>query len=279
MRLGAPVEGYHSGEEWAQMHVQLGYGAAYCPLTQQDGEAKIDEYLQAARAHDLVIAEVGIWNNLLDRDPEARKANFRYAVGQLKLADRVGARVCVNISGSHSARWDGPHPENLTEKTFREIVEITQRIIDEAAPVNTYYALEPMPWMYPCDAESYLRLIECVNRDRFAVHVDMCNLVNGMEKVYHTGDMTRNFFKKLAPHIRSVHAKDTVLRDDLTFHIGEAIPGEGIFDYDALLAECAKLPDLPVMAEHLAAPEQYLKATRFIRSRADALGLSFTCAR
>lgn len=279
MRLGAPVTGYGSAEEWARMHVRLGYGAAYCPLTQQDSEGKIEEYLEAARAHDLVIAEVGVWNNLLSSDPAEREANFLYAVGQLRLADRVGARVCVNISGSLSARWDGPHPGNLTEETFREVVKITQRIIDEAAPVNTYYALEPMPWMYPCDAESYLRLIERVNRDRFAVHVDMCNLVNGMEKVYHTGDMTRDFFGKLAPYIRSVHAKDTVLRDTLTFHIDEAIPGEGIFDYDALLTECAKLPDLPVMAEHLDTPEQYLQATRFIRSRADALGLPFTCAR
>ena len=46
------------------------------------------------------MAEVGVWRNTLSPDPEIRKASIRYAIGQLELADRIGARCCVNILGA-----------------------------------------------------------------------------------------------------------------------------------------------------------------------------------
>ena len=255
-------------------HVEQGYGAAYFPLNSADPPEWIEAYADAARRHGLVIAEIGVWNNLLDRSPARREANLRYAVEQLRLADRVGAMCCVNISGSLGSTWDGPHPDNLTEATYRRVVADVRAIIDAARPRNTFYTLEPMPWMYPHSGEDLARLIRDVDRERFAVHVDMCNLVNAFDRVYHTGELTRAFFRAFGPLIRVVHAKDTVIRDDLTLHIDEAIPGEGLFDYDALLTACDGLyPDLPVMAEHLETEAEYLKATGFIRRKAEALGI------
>ncbi len=276
MRLGAPVFDWTTPEEWALAHVKKGYGAAYWPLGDGAPESEEREYVMAAQAHGLVIAEVGIWNNLLDSDDARREENMQYAIRRLRIADRVGARCCVNISGSKSTYWDGPHPDNLSEETFRQVVEGTRRILDEADPKHTYYTLEPMPWMLPYDVESLQRLIAAVDRPRFAVHVDMCNLVNSFYKVYHTGDMTREFFHAFGPLIRSVHAKDTLLAEDkLTLHIDEAIPGRGVFDYDTLLYACHKLGDIPVMAEHLHTREEYDEATGFLFGKAEALGIPF----
>ena len=276
MRLGAPVFHWTGAEEWAMAHVKKGLLAAYWPLAEGAGEAEEQEFVQAAQKHGLVIAEVGIWNNLLDSDPKCREENIAYAIRRLKTADRVGARCCVNISGSRGGYWDGPHPENLSQETFEQVVHITRRIIDEAAPRRTYYTLEPMPWMYPHDVSSLQRLIAAVDRPRFAVHADMCNLVNAFEKVYHTGEMTRGFFAAFGPLIRSVHAKDTVLaEEELTLHIGEALPGKGIFDHDTLLRECYRLGDVPVMAEHLQTEEEYDQAISFLSKRAEALGIPF----
>jgi len=276
MRLGAPVFHFTTPEDWAKAHVSKGFGAAYWPLA--EGAALKDEnaFLQAARDHDLVIAEVGIWNNLLDRNPEKQEANIQYAIARLRTADRVGARCCVNISGSKGGFWDGPHPDNVLPQTFDEVVQITRRIIDEAAPEHTYYTLEPMPWMLPYDVQSLQRLMKAVDKKHFAVHVDMCNLVNSFEKVYRTGEMTKAFFEAFGPHIRSVHAKDTILQEKrLTLHIDEATPGQGVFDYETLLKECHKLGDIPVMAEHLENEAEYDKATGFLMAKAEELGFPF----
>jgi len=43
-------------------------------------------------------------------------------------------------------------------------------IIDAVQPTRTFYTLETMPWMYPDSPQSYLRLLQAVDRRQFAVH-------------------------------------------------------------------------------------------------------------
>ena len=280
MRLGAYIQGFRTPEEWAQMHIDREYGAAYLPtdtLTYKSDDAMIQGYIDAAKQRNLVIAEVGAWRNLLDHDNAVRQENLAYVVGQLKLADRARAKCCVNIAGSlNPSRWDGAHPDNLTDHAFGQTVEMIQQVIDSAQPKHTFYTVEPMPWLFPLDIASMHRMIKAVNRSAFGVHVDMCNMINSFEKVYKTGEFTRNFFGEFGSLIKSVHFKDTVLENTLTLHIHEAIPGQGIFDHEALLMECDKLDaDLPVMAEHLETPAQYEQATDFFKKKAKELELSF----
>ena len=277
MRLGAPVFGFSTAGEWAEAHNKKGYRAAYWPLGDDAPVGQVNEFVRAAGDNDLVIAEVGIWNNMLDPDPEKRCRNFEMAVRRLETAEYVGARCCVNISGSRSAIWDGPHPLNLTKETYDMVVEDTRRLIDAVAPVRTRYTLEPMPWMYPHDENDALDLIRDVDREGFAVHADMVNLINSYDKYMATGEMTERFFRALAPYIRSVHLKDTrIVPDRLTMHIDEALPGEGTFDYPVLLRNCAALDaDLPLMIEHLRDEGEYDRAAVNIRRIAAETGLAF----
>lgn len=280
MRIGAQVFGFHNAEEWAMLHVQYGYGAAYWPLPLSADEAQVEAYSDAAKRHDLVISEIGAWNNMLDRDPVRREKNIQENIQALRLADRVGARCCINITGSYADTWDGPHPGNMTEETFAVIVRTIQRIIDEAAPQHTYYTVEPMPWLYPNSIGTQERLLREVNRSRFAVHADMCNLINSFDKVYHTGEYASAFFEAFGDRIKAVHAKDLTIAKTLTMQIHEALPGEGIFDLDALLRACSRLsPDLPVMTEHLVTPEEYRRAAGYLQERAGALGISLIAAK
>lgn len=273
MRLGAPVFGFKNAEEWAMRHVEKGFGAAYWPLNAAADRTLEEEYIAAAREHDLVIAEVGVWNNPLDSNAQRREENIRYAITRLEQAERVGARCCVNISGSRSTVWDGPHPLNMTEETFDMIVAATQRIIDAVKPVKTKYTLEPMPWAYPSDLQSTLRLIEAIDRDALGVHVDMCNMMSGCDRVYRSGELTKEYFQALAGKICSVHAKDILLTGELTACIREVIPGEGVFDHGELLRQCAALDDVCVMAEHLKTKEEYDRATDFFKAEAVRQGL------
>lgn len=274
MRIGAHVFGYSGAQEWALLHRRLGYGAAYWPLPLDAAESLVEEYADQARRHDLLIAEIGGWNNLLAADPAQAEKNIQDNIAALRLADRVGARCCVNITGSLSDTWDGPHPENLSEKTFERVAANIRRIIDTAAPSAAFYTVETMPWMIPNSIEGLQALQKAVDRPQFAVHADMCNLVNGFDKVYGNAALTRRFFRTFGRQIRAVHAKDIRLGKTLTLHIDEVMPGDGVMDFDVLLTECEALdPDMPVMVEHLNGEKEYAAAARWIGEKARSLGI------
>ena len=279
MRLGAPVYHWTTGEEWALEHVKRGYGAAYWPLPVDAPRERENEFCEAAARHDLVIAEVGVWNNLLDPDPERAAQNVRYCVARMRQAERVGARCCVNISGSLGSQWDGPHRDNLTRATFERVVALTRRMIDEAGLEKCRYALEPMPWMYPTGEDDMRALIEKVDRAAFGVHVDMVNMISGADKIYRTGELTRAYFKAFGSKICSVHVKDIAISGELTTHLSEVPAGEGEFDHETLLRACAALGDVPVMAEHLPDEADYDRAIAHLRGVAARAGLSFDKAR
>jgi len=208
-------------------------------------------------------------------DSEERRKAIDLCCRQLDLADRIGALCCVNISGSRGQKWDGPHADNLTDETFGMIVETTREIIDSVKPTRTYFSLETMPWTYPDSAESYLRLIQAIDRERFAAHLDPVNLVCSPQRYYSNAALIRECFAKLGPYIKSCHAKDIILRDTLTTHLDECEPGTGGLDYEVYLQELSKYPDVPLMLEHMKQPEEYQRAGKYIREVASSLNINF----
>ena len=277
MRLGGPVFIEGSGiEEWVQGHKRRGYRAAYAPLGTDSSKVQRNEYAEAAREADITIAEVGAWSNPLSADKDEASEALKKCIESLRLADDLGAGCCVNISGNAgSGPWDGPSPENLTQKTFRRVVETTQRIIDEAAPEHASYCLETMPWMYPHTADTYLELANEIDRERFGVHFDPVNLINSPEKHLENGSFIRDCVDKLGSRMLCVHLKDQTISAPLTLTLHEARPGTGGVDYDSLLRSLDALdPNLPVLVEHLKTETEYDKAVAYIRSRAQALSIS-----
>ncbi len=277
MRLGAPVfVDDMTPNSWIAALQRERYGAAYCPVGADADAATIRAYVEAAERADIVIAEVGAWSNPLSADEATRKAALKTCQTQLALADEIGARCCVNIAGTRGEPWDGPHPSNLTEATFDLIVETVRAIIDAVQPRRTYYTLEPMPWMYPDSADSYLRLLAAIDRSHFGVHVDMVNVINSPQRYFENAALIREWCTKLGPHIKSCHAKDTLLGTKLTTHLDEVRPGLGYLDYRTMLRELDKLdPDTPLMIEHLHAEEDYRLSAAYIRGVADEIGLAF----
>ena len=276
MRLGGPVhEEYDSPQAWAAAVRRLGYSAAYCPVNENASDGEIRAYADAAGEADIVIAEVGAWSNPLSKDAATRDAALAKCQAKLALADRIGARCCVNIVGSRGEKWDGPCAEDLTEETFGLIVESVREIVDAVKPTRTYYTIETMPWMYPDSADAYLRLIEAIDRERVAVHFDPVNLINCPWRSFHTADVLRECFEKLASRIRSCHAKDILLGQNLTVHLDEVCPGDGGLDYGVFLTEVDRLdPDTPVMIEHLKTPDDYARAGAHIRKVAAQVGVA-----
>ncbi len=275
MRLGGPVAGCGTDHAaWIDALRREGYNAAYCPVDATAADDVIRSLASAAERAGVVIAEVGAWSNPISPDAETRRAAMDRCKAQLDLADRIGARCCVNIAGSMAEVWDAPHPDNITCATFDRIVQSVQEIIDAVNPTRTFYTLETMPWMRPNSVDSYEQLIAAIDRERFAVHFDPANLICSPLCYYGNAALIRQFVSRLGPHIKSCHAKDTLLSSALTTHIDEVRPGLGNLDYVTLLSELNRLgTDVPVMLEHLPSDEDYRLAAGHIRSIATRIGI------
>ena len=215
---------------WIAAFQRAGYTAVGDPGVE---ESALDAYIQAAARAGLPFAEVGAWSNPIDPDPVKARAAIVHCQKSLQRAERLGARCCVNITGSRNPeKWDGPHPDNFSDDTFDLIVQTTREIIDAVKPARTFYTLEPMPWIFPSSPDEYLALIKAIDRPAFAVHLDPVNMINCPQRAYRSGDFIRECFEKLGPHIKSCHAKDFILCDRLTLHIDEFMrPGAGMLDY------------------------------------------------
>ena len=268
MRLGGPLfDQITDAAGWVASIKAHGYSAAYCPIGPEADDAMVQDYTNAARENNIVIAEVGAWSNPISPNEEERKTAIQKCQDLLAHADRMGALCCVNIAGSRSNKWDGPAADNLSPETFDLIVETTRAIIDNVNPVNTFYTLEMMPWIFPDSPMSYLRLIEAIDRPQCAVHLDPVNIVNSPSRFFDTGRLISRCFELLGPYIKSCHGKDIVLSQNLTVHLDETRPGLGGLDYAVFLKELDKLsPDIPLMLEHLPTEEEYRLAAEYIRS-------------
>ncbi|MEZ0298721.1 MAG: sugar phosphate isomerase/epimerase family protein [Candidatus Methylacidiphilales bacterium] len=275
MRLGGPLFDWNGNcDEWIAAARRENYTAVYSPFAYSAEKApptdsELEPFIKAAAKAGIVIAEVGAWSNPLDADSKKARAALDKCRGSLELAERLGTRSCVNITGSRSpTRWDGPHVENFSRQTFDMIVETTRSIVDAIKPTRTFYCLETMPWIFPSQPDQYLALLRAIDRPSVAVHLDPVNMINCPERAYNTAAFLSECFAKLGPLIKSCHAKDIILREKLTVHLDECRPGTGVLDYGVYLRELSRLDnDIPIMLEHLS-KEEYPEAAQHLRESA-----------
>ncbi|MGC8759963.1 MAG: sugar phosphate isomerase/epimerase family protein [Bryobacteraceae bacterium] len=276
--LGAPVfVRTEDPRELAREARRLGYSAAYCPQARPDDSARLRAIEAGFAAENVVAAEVGVWVNLLEADAARRKENLQKVIDGLAVAEAVGARCAVTICGSFNPKvWYGPHPKNLSQEFFDAAVENARRIIDAVRPRRTKFTYEMMGWSLPDSPDAYLKMMRAVDRAAFAVHLDVCNLVNCPERFYRNSVLIEECFRKLGRWIVSCHAKDLDWIPEMNLHFVEVIPGRGQIDYRAWLRALASLPSpVPLMLEHLRTADEYAEGAAFLRRTAAELGLQF----
>ena len=273
MRLGTSSPLHHnSPEEWAANQIALGCRTVVFPVQSNEPEQKIIAYKEAADRAGLTIAEVGIWRNALAADPDERKRNRDYCVEQLRLADYLGARCAVNVAGAFGPRWDGGYRENFTKEAWDETVAMVRDIIDRADVKRTYFTLEPMPWMVPTGPKEYVRLLEAVDRDRFAVHMDIINMINSAERYFRPEEFVDECAELLGGQIRSCHIKDVHMSEKYTIRLEECGPGDGEFPLRYYAEKMHEIdPEMPVILEHLNTDEEYLRYLGYLRKELDGL--------
>jgi sugar phosphate isomerase/epimerase len=272
---GLPV-GSEDPHAFARAHRDFGYSAAYVPTSLVGADAAtLAEWEKAFSGQDVTLAEVGIWRNLIDPEPERRQAELDYAAQCLALADAVGARCAVSFIGSFApGTRHGLDARNLGPQAVEMAVETVRYLIDTVKPKRAKFALEMMQATIPDSADSTLELIRAVDRPAFAAHLDPVNLVMTPRSYFDTGALIRECFQKLGPWIVSCHAKDITLHETAALHLDEVQIGEGNLDYRTYLTELARLPGVPLMIEHLE-PEEYAVARDRIFAFGEEAGVGF----
>ena len=274
MRLGGTVC-CNDPAKWEDALTASRFRAITAPFTCESSKEEIERYCEIAAKHDVWIAEVGVWRNPFD--PVNGRANLEYAKRQLALADGLGIACCVNIVGTASrAGWDAADASNFTEETYERIIASIREIIDDVNPKTACYCIEPMPWMIPDSPEVYLKLIQDVNRERFAAHMDFVNMINCPRRFLDADGFVESCFAQLAPYIKSTHLKDSRMNlTRLTTVLEECSPGEGALNFDMLLWIMNKyLPkDAPVLLEHMSTFEEYQRAYQFVAAAAEKAGI------
>ncbi|MCR1839284.1 sugar phosphate isomerase/epimerase family protein [Murimonas intestini] len=270
MRIGLSSALEHeTPEEWALRMQELGCRSVVFPVDYTAPENVIADYADAAHSHDLMIAEVGIWRNVFAIDPKEQREARQRAAGQLKLADEIGAKCCVNVAGTYGGPlWDGGYKTNYSKECWDMIRDYTRGLLDEVKPARTKYSLEAMPWMYPSSPDEYLKMLEEVDRPAFGVHMDVVNMINCPGRYFFSDDFLQECFDKLGKFICSCHLKDIRLKTEYTFQLEETYCGNGslnIEKYISLIDQYDK--DMPVIIEHLDTDEEYISSLNYVKER------------
>lgn len=276
MRIGLSSSLKHeTPKQWAEQMKALGCGSVVFPVDYTAPENLIADYVDAANANDLIIAEVGIWKNVFAIDPKERAEARERAIGQLRLADQIGAKCCVNIAGTYGGPiWDGGYKENYSKECWDLTVEYIQNLIDEVKPTRTEYSVEPMPWMYPTSPDECLKMLAAVDRESFGIHLDVVNMINTPERYFFSDDFLQECFDKLGKLVCSCHLKDIRLRNELTFQLEETYCGNGTLNIEKYISLMNQYnPDMPVIIEHLNTDEEYRKSLQYVTERLKKAGI------
>ena len=96
--LSSPLS-HSSAKEWGEKHASLGCKALVFPLSCKNSDDEINKYVQAAKDNNLVIAEVGIWKNVLAKDEKERKEAIDYSKDLIKAENPITEGNIKNLHG------------------------------------------------------------------------------------------------------------------------------------------------------------------------------------
>jgi sugar phosphate isomerase/epimerase len=251
-----------------------GYRAAYAPNVRVDQTEEIREIRQLFEKADIMIGEVGYWENLLDTDLQQRQRNRSGFAEALALADALGARCAVNILGSYGSGVGNRNisARNFADESFDQAVEIARYCIDGVRPTTAFFAYEIYPFSVVDSPEMIAKLLKAVDRKQFGVHMDLPNLLNCPRNYFDSAGVIQRSAKLFGDRIVAAHVKDLKLHEPaISVVLQEVRPGLGGVDLAAYMRAMHQLPqEVPFLMEHLPNEAEYDLAAAHLRSVAAA---------
>ena len=287
VRLGSVIMGDREGDaavgaahgsavadvyDLARAHRERGLSAAYCPQVAVADHERIRDIREAFAGEGVLLAEVGGWRNMLHPDAaEATRERQRMAE-YLAIADEVGALCAITCIGSPGGPGQGSHDAfNFTPEAFDAAVENARWLLDTVKPRRARFVYEIYPFSVADSPANIRRLLDAVDRPRFAAHMDLVNLVNCPRLYYDNASLARECVRLFGDRIVSAHAKDLAMQEEVSVIMHEVCPGDGAIDYRTYLRVLHELPQVvPLMLEHLPTQSEYDRGADYIRGVAAA---------
>ena len=185
----------------ARAHKIKGYTAAYVPNVELNDKEKLKEIREAFKAENIMLAEVGFWDNITDADETRRKHNLDCLTKALYIAEEVGARCAVDIFGLYGSGNSRFVAKNFSDDAFADAVDIARMIIDTVKPKTAFFTYEIFPFNVVDCPEMIEKLIKATDREQFGVHLDLVNLINSPRAYFSSGDIIRDCVKRFGDKI------------------------------------------------------------------------------
>lgn len=202
----------------------------------------------AIEARGMAIAAMAGQANMVDPDPEARRAGIERVKLFIAACPSVGTSVLATCTGSRNPEnmWRA-HPDNDTDETWRVLCDSFAGLLPHAERHGVMLAFEPEVCQVASTAAKSRRLIDELGSPNLKVVMDAAN-------IFAKGDLARmtdvldDAFQQLGDHVAIAHAKDL----DHDGDSGHLAAGTGKLDYQRYVSLLCALPfDVPVILHGL----------------------------
>lgn len=281
MRLSATVPGTTPGEKVRAIR-ELGLTATDIWFDPATSIAQAAEIQRVFADNGVSLSQMSCYTNLECGPGAIRDRQMAQLRDVIAFAGQAGVR-CV-VSGCGHMNPDLPdevfsaHPDNWTDAAMDRLSERCTEAAAWAAEAGTMFCAESWVLLTLNSPRKMRELADRVNSPAFGLLFDPVNLMN-LDVYFDNGRMIREAFDLLGNRITAVHAKDTKLIDSaFTYHMSEAIPGDGTLDYETLLRCLDDLDDAetPLHIEHLPAMAEIARARDYIQSVARETGVTLS---
>lgn len=207
------------------------------------GEERFLEVRTAFDAAGIAIPSVSATFNVIHPDTAARAAATRHARRLIRLAPLLGADVVTLCTGTRDPEnmWRA-HPDNTDPTAWSDLRATLDALLPAAAEAGVRLGVEPEPGNVVRDAPTAARLLAELGADApIGIVLDPANLLSPAT-VSRQHDILAEAVDLLGPRVIAAQAKDVV-------ESGYSAAGAGLMDYPAALAELARCPAVPLVAQ------------------------------
>jgi sugar phosphate isomerase/epimerase len=261
----------------ARRYREKGFTSARVPHIDIHDKAMVKATKEAFKQEDVMLAEIGYWDNLLDTDGKTRSFHRGQVLEALYAAEELGALCAVDILGSYChGNGNSVHvADNFSGEAFESAVEIARYFIDMVKPKTAYFVYEIFPFDITDTPENLEKLLKAVDRKQFGIHLDLCNLINSPRAYFNSGAIVKECVHRFGDRIISCHVKDIKMKEPSISVILEEVPmGQGNVDLKTFMRQIDGLSrPIPFMMEHLPNEAAFDAAAAVIRSVGKDLGI------
>lgn len=209
------------------------------------------------------IAVLGCYINPIHPDAGVRQQEILRFRESLRHAAEFGCSVVATETGSRNPDCS-LHPDNHSESTFAECIDILGMLAEEARAAGVTLAIEAATEHVIHDLLSLERALALLGSNGVGVIFDPVNIMLPADLSVQAAFLERAF-ARLGPSISALHVKDVVLDHG---RLRRVPPGKGQLDYASLLAHThVTKADMPVIMEETDQPADRDAALRFLQER------------